>query len=161
MFQTTCYLIDRIPSLVSPSKTHLEFLFNTSPDYNWLRVFGSKCYPFLRPFNNHKLCPRSFSCVFLGHSLSHKGYKCLHLPTNHIYISRHVAFNEKPFPFAQVPIRPILPHPPISSWLMARPPMLSSRPTIPSEKLSSVTSSHTIPIPSSVFPPPRNSLIHY
>jgi hypothetical protein len=30
----------------------------------------------------------------------HKGYKCLHIPTNRIYISRDVIFNEHVFPFA-------------------------------------------------------------
>jgi hypothetical protein len=37
--------------------------------------------------------------VFIGYCLFQKGYKCLHIPTNKIIISRHVVFNEKTFPF--------------------------------------------------------------
>lgn len=104
-FQTTCYLIDRLPSSVNPTKSPLEILFHTSPEYNQLRAFGCECYPFLRPYTAHKLSPRSLPCVFLGYSPSHKGYKCLHLPSNRFYISRHVVFNETVFPFAQVSTR--------------------------------------------------------
>jgi hypothetical protein len=37
-------------------------------------------------------------CLFLGYSPLHKGYKCLHLPSNRVYISRDVVFNENSFP---------------------------------------------------------------
>jgi hypothetical protein len=30
----------------------------------------------------------------------HKGYKCLHVPTNRVYISRDVVFDEHVFPYA-------------------------------------------------------------
>ena len=66
-----------------------------------MRVFDCACWPNLRPYNSHKLQPRSIQCVFLGYSLLHKGYKCLHLPSGHVYISRDVLFNEDIFPFAK------------------------------------------------------------
>jgi hypothetical protein len=74
-------------------------LFNQSPDYLFLKTFGCACWPNLRPYNTHKLQPRSSQCVFLGYSLLHKGYKCLHLPSNRLYISRDVIFDEPTFPF--------------------------------------------------------------
>lgn len=40
----------------------------------------------------------SIKCVYLGPSMSHEGFKCLS-STGRIYISRHVIFNEKGFPF--------------------------------------------------------------
>jgi hypothetical protein len=40
-------------------------------------------------------------CVFLGCSSLHKGYKCLYIPTNCIYISQDVVFDEHVFPFAE------------------------------------------------------------
>jgi histone deacetylase 1/2 len=40
--------------------------------------------------------------VFLGYSSLHKGYKCLHIPTNRVYISRDVVFDETVFPFSQI-----------------------------------------------------------
>ena len=57
----------------------------------------------MRPYNNHKLEYRSKKCVFLGYSAFHKGYKCLHVPSNRVYISRDVIFDENVFPFANLP----------------------------------------------------------
>ena len=33
----------------------------------------------------------------------HKGYKCLHVPSNRVYISRDVIFDENVFPFSNLP----------------------------------------------------------
>jgi hypothetical protein len=55
----------------------------------------------LRPYAPHKLAPRSQPCVFIGYSTIHKGYKCLDLTTNRVYIFRHVVFDETIFPFQQ------------------------------------------------------------
>jgi hypothetical protein len=46
--------------------------------------------------------------VFLGYNLHHKGYRCLHVPSGRLYISRNVVFDESRFPFAT-------PSPPASS----------------------------------------------
>ena len=42
---------------------------------------------------------RSKSCIFIGYSSNHHGYKCLDLSTGRVYISRHVIFDENFFPF--------------------------------------------------------------
>jgi hypothetical protein len=42
-------------------------------------------------------------CVFLGYSSTHKGYKCLHVPSNRVYISHDVVFDEGQFPFVTTP----------------------------------------------------------
>ncbi|KAE8735348.1 hypothetical protein F3Y22_tig00000340pilonHSYRG00251 [Hibiscus syriacus] len=63
-----------------------------------MRVFGCACFPFLRPFNQHKLDFRSRQCVFLGPSTSHHGYKCLD-DNGRVFVSRHVRFDEQVFPF--------------------------------------------------------------
>jgi hypothetical protein len=44
-------------------------------------------------------CLFGLSRVFLGYGKPHVGYKCLHILTGRIYISRHVVFNEGEFPF--------------------------------------------------------------
>jgi transposase InsO family protein len=99
-FITACYLINRMPTSVLHNKSPFEVLFKALPDYSFLRVFGCACWPNLRPYNKNKFEPRSLPCVFLGYSPLHKGYKCLHLPTGRVYISRDVIFNESSFPFA-------------------------------------------------------------
>jgi hypothetical protein len=76
-------------------------LFHYAPDYLFLKTFGCACWPNLRPYNSYKLQPRSLQCVFLGYSLLHRGYKCLHIPTGRLYISRDVIFLETLFSFSQ------------------------------------------------------------
>ena len=78
-----------------------ESLFNKIPNYHHLKVFGCLCYPYLRPYNKHKLCYCSSPCVFLGYSPTHKGYMCFDSNSNRIYITRHVKFHETKFPFQQ------------------------------------------------------------
>ena len=99
-FQMACFLINRLPASTIKNLSPFEKLFNQAPDYNFLLVFGCACWPNLRPYNSHKLQPSLSQCIFLGYSLLHKGYKCLHLPSNRVYNSRDVLFDETNFPFA-------------------------------------------------------------
>jgi histone deacetylase 1/2 len=102
-FSTACFLINRLPTRVINMQTPLERLLGEAPDYSFFRVFGCACWPHLRSYNNRKFEFRSKKCVFLGYSSLHKGYKCLHVPTNRVYISRDVVFDEGVFPFSQLP----------------------------------------------------------
>jgi histone deacetylase 1/2 len=102
-FSTACFLINRLPSRVISMQTPVERLLGEVPDYTFFKVFGCACWPHIRPYNKHKLEFRSKKCVFLGYSSLHKGYKCLHVPTNRLYISRDVGFDENVFPFSQLP----------------------------------------------------------
>lgn len=97
-FSTACYLINHMPTSVLKNRSPFELLFKCKPDCTFLRTFGCACWPNLRPYNSNKLQPRSLECLFLGYSPHHKGYKCLHLPTKRLYISRDVVFNESVFP---------------------------------------------------------------
>ncbi|KAJ4771019.1 Gag/pol [Rhynchospora pubera] len=99
IFASIVYLINRLPSS-STKSIPFQKLFTTKPDYTFLRVLGCLCFPYLRPYNDHKLQQRSLPCVFIGYAYNQKGYKCLHVPTNRIYISRHVTFDETVFPFS-------------------------------------------------------------
>lgn len=63
VFNTFVYTINRLPSFSNQS-TPFELLFHTKPNYDELMVFGSLCYPWLKPYTSHKLAPRSSSCVF-------------------------------------------------------------------------------------------------
>jgi hypothetical protein len=103
IFIDVVFVINRIPSLSASKASPFEILFKQQPDYSFLRIISCECYPLLRPYNNYKLQPRSLSCVFMGYSTTYKRYCCFHIASKKKYISRHVRFNEKVFPFAQPP----------------------------------------------------------
>ena len=114
-FSTTCFLVNRHPTRLLQIKTPLELLLNEAPHYSFLKVFGCACWPHLRPYNSHKLEFRFKKCVFLGYSSLHKGYQCLHVPSNRVYISRDVVYDENVFPFAALPTPTVSPAPTLHS----------------------------------------------
>ena len=65
IFSSMVYLINRLPSANSSSSPYSK-LFHKNPDYTFLRVLGCLCFPYIRPYNKHKLQPRSKPCVFIG-----------------------------------------------------------------------------------------------
>lgn len=98
-FLTANHIVNLLPSASLKTLTPFEVLNNKKPDYSYLRVFGSACYPCLRPYAAHKFEPRSLQCVFLGYNAAYKGYRCLYPPTGRVYISRNVIFDECMYPF--------------------------------------------------------------
>uniref|UniRef100_A0A2N9I9N7 CCHC-type domain-containing protein n=1 Tax=Fagus sylvatica TaxID=28930 RepID=A0A2N9I9N7_FAGSY len=99
-FMTAVYLINRLPSSTIAMATPFFKLHGVNPDYNSLKVFGCRCFPYLRDYAKNKFEPKSYPCIFLGYSPIHKGYRCLHPPTKRVYLSRHVVFDEDIFPYA-------------------------------------------------------------
>lgn len=129
-FTTAVTLINKLPSSSLPNFTSPYFaLHKTVPDYKSLRTFGCACFPFIRPYNQHKLQFRSIECVYLGPSPRHKGHKCLS-SEGRIYISKDVLFDETSFPYTK--LFPSL--------------------TAPSSKSSSLTFSSSIPIANTISP---------
>ncbi|GAA0162995.1 hypothetical protein LIER_18973 [Lithospermum erythrorhizon] len=100
-FAISVYLINRLPTKVLDYISPYQMSTSRSPTYSFLKVFGCRCFPYLRPYNKHKLQYRYIPCIFTGCSTQHKGYQRLHLPTSRVYISRHVVFDESIFPFTQ------------------------------------------------------------
>jgi histone deacetylase 1/2 len=86
-----------MPTLVLANRSPFDCLFQRSLDYHFLRTFGCLCFPFLHPYNNHKLDFRSSLCVFFCYSSSHLGYRCFDIESHRMYISRHVCFHEQVF----------------------------------------------------------------
>jgi hypothetical protein len=101
--QTSCYLINRMPTPILGNLSHFEKLNKKPPYYIFLRIFGCTCFPHLRSYNQHKYELRFKECDFLGYNSRHKGYKCFHVPTQKYYISRDVVFDENVFPYAVQP----------------------------------------------------------
>ncbi|PKU69741.1 Retrovirus-related Pol polyprotein from transposon TNT 1-94 [Dendrobium catenatum] len=97
---TSVYLINHMPSPTTSNKSPFELLYNHHPDYSHLRTFGCACYPLIPSALRNKLQPKAHSCVFLGYSENYKGYKCLDISTNKLFMSRHLTFAENIFPFS-------------------------------------------------------------
>ena len=99
-FHTALFLINRLPIVDANTTSPYLKLFDHAPDYSFLKVFGCKCFPWLRPYAATKLDFRSTECIFIGYSLNQKGYKCWCPSTGKVYLSRHVRFVEHVFPFS-------------------------------------------------------------
>jgi Reverse transcriptase (RNA-dependent DNA polymerase) len=146
IFSSVNFVINRLPSTHTTPVSPFQKLFQQKLDYDFLHTIGCACFPLLRPYTEHKLQPRSEECVFMGYSQQHKGYRCLHLPTQKVFISRHVIFNETQFPFKNV-----------------SEPSLSPLQPLPSHSLTILPSSHPSPsFPGTSTPPPSlTSSTHY
>nr|GEX48100.1 ribonuclease H-like domain-containing protein [Tanacetum cinerariifolium] len=96
----TAYLLNILPSTAINNEIPFTKLYNQTPTYKHLRVFGYICYPHVDV--SHKLESRSTACIFLGYPADHRGYRCLDLASNKIIISIHVRFDEDVFPFENV-----------------------------------------------------------
>lgn len=97
---TAVYLINRMPTVALSNQSAFSTLFKKEPNYKKLRSFGCLCYPWLKPYANNKLQPKSKPCIFVGYSPSQSAYYCMDKTTHRIYVSRHVRFIESVFPFA-------------------------------------------------------------
>lgn len=105
-FYTTNFLRNLLfSSTFTNNRSPYEALFGNKHDYSTLRVFGCSCYPTLRSYSKTKFDPRSLQCVFLGYNDKYKGHKCIYPPTEKVYISKHVLFEETRFPFLDVYIQ--------------------------------------------------------
>lgn len=98
VFYTIVFLINRLPTKVLKYQSPFQTLFGKTLDYHFLKTFSCLCYPYIRPYNKHKLQYRSTQCIFLGYSNTHKGYLCFNPKTTKLYIIRHVVFHESVFP---------------------------------------------------------------
>ncbi|TXG68264.1 hypothetical protein EZV62_003199 [Acer yangbiense] len=100
-FSTTTVLINNLPSSVLGFVSPFEKLYKRKPNYNFFKVFGCSCFPYLRDYSKNKLDFHSSKCIFIGYCLSHKGYRCLHT-SGKVFVSRNVVFNEMEFPYQQL-----------------------------------------------------------
>lgn len=151
-FTAAVYLINRLLSPTISMQSPYQKLFGEPPNYEKLRVFGCKCFPWLRPYTKHKLQPRSTECVFLGYSPTQSAYYCLDTTTGRVYTSRHVQFVETEFPFNKETKVPDDKSSPSSSYT---PPAT----TIPTERMGpSGTDLHPQPPTTQVLPSTPQSL---
>ena len=143
-FLAAAYLINRLPTPILKHQSPFESLFQHMPNYDKLRAFGCLCFPWMRPYSDHKLDKRSKPCVFLGYSNTHNAYKCLDLSSNRVYISRHVQFIEHKFPFASNTTPTDL-NQAISTWSSCSPALAAIQPSFFVVPTSSKSFPHQAP----------------
>lgn len=97
-FQTAIFLINKLLAFVLNNVSSYFKLFFQKPDCSILRVFSCAWYPYLRPYNKHKLKFKTWRCILISYGSRHKGYNCLH-SFGRVYISKHITFDEKSFPY--------------------------------------------------------------
>lgn len=90
-FSMAVYLINRMPTPVLGHQSPYQKLFGAAPKYEKRKVFGCMCFPWLRPYNNHKLEGKSTPCVFLGYSITQSAI--IAYTGRHDESSRHVMFS--------------------------------------------------------------------
>ncbi|CAL8167719.1 unnamed protein product [Prunus armeniaca] len=142
--------------------------FPTPPELQSLRVFGSAVFPYLRPYNDNKLQPRTCQCILLGYANGYKGVICYNRDSGRLCLSRHVVHDETVFPFklmnsthtsssSRVPRSPmllpvVLPVAPAPTTDSDNIPPQSSIPPSLHFSLQDSTSSATPPCPSTMLP---------
>ncbi|GAA0162978.1 hypothetical protein LIER_18957 [Lithospermum erythrorhizon] len=162
--QYVVHLINILPTTNLNNISPHEALFATSPNYSNLRVFGCLCSPNLVKHTTTKSLPRSLPCIFLGPSHIHKGFRCLNLVNQRVYVSRHIRFSEHVFPYVTFyhhlfPTSPEL-FPTNYNFNVPFPDHHTMQPTIPSVPTDPNIPSLLLPItapPSSPPAPPRPS----
>ena len=168
-FSTAAYLISRLPTPTLNMKAPYHALHNQTYNITHLHSFGCLCFPWLRPYNNNKLQPKSQLCIFVGYSPSQYSYRCLDPKTNEIYTSRRVVFFDNHFPYISLiqltsiykPISSINPHPPhIILPLNPPPPINSPQPVITIPPLTTNTSQTMTTTTSTYVANPQEAALH-
>ena len=135
-----------------------ESIFQRSPNFSKLKVFGCLCYPWLGPYTSHKLDSKSKPCVFLGYSLSQSAFLCFDKSTGKIHVSRHFQFVESVFPYQSCSTVPSRPSSSVSNWI---PPTITVPSSSPQLASSAPSLQHQLdaspPMGSSSHPPPSSS----
>lgn len=93
------YIMNRVPAPNLQNKSPYTLLYNTAPDFDTLKVFGSLVFASTLQSHRTKLDLRARKCVFLGYKSGVKGVVLLDLLNNSIFLSRDVTHHEHIFPY--------------------------------------------------------------
>jgi histone deacetylase 1/2 len=130
-----------MPSILQLKSPYL-LLYGSIPILTHLKVFGCACFPLLKPYNTHKLQPKTSTCIFLGYAGQYKGYVCFSLRNHKCFVTLHVIFDESVFLYISEPSASS-PSPSHASTLV--PPSISlHNAVLPACSTSSSTMSHAV-----------------
>lgn len=93
------YIVKKLLSVTLDWKSPYEALYDTEPNYTFLRTFGCLRYATnVLPFKD-KFDPRAKKCIFIGYCSGQKTYKLFDLVNKKVIMSRDVVFHEHIFPY--------------------------------------------------------------
>jgi hypothetical protein len=92
---TAVYVKNRTPTSITGDKTPEEVWSGEKPSVKHLRVFGSDAYFHVPRELRSKLDPKSKRCIFVGYSLTSKGYRVWDPIDNKIRVSRDLVVLEQ------------------------------------------------------------------
>lgn len=92
---TAAYLRNRLPSRAfKQSTTPYELWCKRKPNVGHLRVFGCRAYAHIPDAERRKLDKKAEALIFVGYSLTSKGYRLFDQTTRKLVVRRDVSFNE-------------------------------------------------------------------
>jgi hypothetical protein len=91
---TTCYLVNRSPSLALGDKTPQEVWTSKEPSLTHLKVFGCDVYVHVPKENRSKMDKKAEKCIFIGYKDGLKGYNLWNPETKKVLYSQDVVFRE-------------------------------------------------------------------
>jgi hypothetical protein len=94
---TAAIVRNRCPTVAVDNMTPYECFNGKKPDVSNFKVFGCKAYMHVPKETRKKWDSKTKKCIFVGYSISSKGYRLYDPKTRKLHISRDVLFDEDEF----------------------------------------------------------------
>ena len=94
---TAVIIRNRSPTVAVDNMTPNECFYGSKPDVSHFKVFGSKAYVHVPKENRKKWDSKTKKCIFVGYSITSKGYRLYDPVSRKICVSRDVFFDEDEF----------------------------------------------------------------
>ena len=94
---TAVMIRNRSPTVSVDNMTPYECFYGSKPDVSHFKVFGCKAYMHVPKENRKKWDSKTKKCIFVGYSITSKGYRLYDPVSRKICVSRDVLFDEDQF----------------------------------------------------------------
>jgi hypothetical protein len=89
-----CYSINWLYLHWILKKTSYKLLTGKKPNVSYFRVFGSKCFIFIKRGRNSKFAPKAVECFLLGYDSNTRAYRVFNKSTRLVEVSCDVVFDD-------------------------------------------------------------------
>jgi hypothetical protein len=91
---TACHVINWLYLHRLLKKTSYELLTDNKPNVSYFRVFGSKCYIFVKKGRHSKFAPKAVEGFLLGYGSNTKAYRVFNKSYGFVEVPSDVVFDE-------------------------------------------------------------------